>query len=110
MLTASVDLRNACDLVRLETQCDFLQLREIPTRNVGLLSGLYSRTENAVKCGGGVSSSFPEHAEVRQGCAIDPSLLNTRMDWVRCRIEDPVIVGRLSAIRGTRASVWPMIQ
>ena len=38
-----------------ETLWDLLRLRGIPARIIGLLTGLYSGTVSAVKCGGGVS-------------------------------------------------------
>ena len=38
------------------TLWDLLRLRGIPARIIGLLTGLYSGTVSAVKCGGGVSS------------------------------------------------------
>ena len=54
----------------------------ILARIIGLLTGLYSATVSAVKCGGGVSSFFLVNAGVRQNCMLAPSLFNTRMDWV----------------------------
>ena len=49
---------------------------------MGLLTGLYSGTVSAVKCGGGVSSFFPVNTGVRQGCVLAQSLFNTCIDWV----------------------------
>ena len=61
MLAACVDLKKEFDSVHREALWDLLRLREIPAGIIGLLSGLYSGTENAVKCvqgggRGGVSS------------------------------------------------------
>ena len=58
---------------------DLLRLRGIPARIIGLLTGLYTGTVNAVKCGGVVSSIFPVNTGVRQGCVFAPSLFNTCM-------------------------------
>ena len=85
MLAAYVNLKKTFDLVHCEALWDFLHLRRIPAGIIGLLSGLYSRTESAV---GGVSSFFPVHTGVRQGCILAPSLFNTCMDWVLGRVVD----------------------
>ena len=58
MLAAYVDLKKAFHSVHRETFWD-LRHRGIPARIIGLLTGLYSGTVSAVKCGGGVSSFFP---------------------------------------------------
>ena len=68
-----------------ETLWDLL-LREIPARIIGLLTGLYSGTVSAMKCGEGVSRFFPVNTGVRQGCVHAPSLFKTCMDWVLCRV------------------------
>ena len=73
MLAAYVDLKKAFDSVHRETLCDLLRLRGIPARIIGLLTGLYSGTVRAVKCGGGVSSFFPVNTGVRV-CRIRKSL------------------------------------
>ena len=86
MLAAYVDLKKAFDSVHRETLWDLLRLRGIPARIIGLLTGLYSGTVSAVKCGGGVSSFFPVNTGVRQGCVLAPSLFNTCMDWVLGRV------------------------
>ena len=57
----------AFDSVHRETLWDLLRLRGIPARIIGLLTGLYSGTVSAVKCGGGVASFFPVNTGVRQG-------------------------------------------
>ena len=67
MLAANVDLKKAFDSVHRETLWDLLCLRGIPTRIIGLSTGLYSGTVSAVKCGGGVPSCFPVNMGVRQG-------------------------------------------
>ena len=59
MLAAYVDLKKAFDSVHRETLWDLLRLRGIPTRIIGLLTGMYSGTVSGVQCGGGVSSFFP---------------------------------------------------
>ena len=59
MLAAYVDSKKAFDSGHRETLWDLQCLRGIPARNIGLLTGLYSWTVSAVKCGGGVSSFFP---------------------------------------------------
>ena len=86
MLTAYVDLKKGFDSVRRKALWDLLRLREVPAGIIGLLSGLYSGTESAVKCGRGVSSFFSVHMGVRQGCVLAPSLFNTCMDWVLSRV------------------------
>ncbi|KAG0729200.1 (E3-independent) E2 ubiquitin-conjugating enzyme UBE2O [Chionoecetes opilio] len=78
MLAAYVDLKKAFDSVHRESLWDLLRLRGIPASTIGLYSG----TESAVKCWGGVSSFFPVNTGVRQGCVLAPSLFNTCMDWV----------------------------
>lgn len=88
MLAAYVDLKKAFDSVHREALWDLLRLRGIPARIIGLLTGLYSGTESAVKCGGGTSCFFPVNAGVRQGCVLAPSLFNTCMDWVLGRAVD----------------------
>ena len=65
MLAAYVDLKKAFDSVHRETLWSLLLLRGIPARIIGLLTGLYSETVSAVKCGGGVFSFFPVNTGVR---------------------------------------------
>ncbi|MEL6802745.1 MAG: reverse transcriptase domain-containing protein, partial [Bacteroidota bacterium] len=77
MLAAYVDLKKAFDSVHREALWDLLRLRGIPARIIDLLTGLYSGTESAVKCGGGASGFFPVNTGVRQGCVLAPSLFNT---------------------------------
>ena len=88
LLAAYVDLRKAFDSVHRETLWDILRVRGIPARIIDLLTGLYSGTESAVKCGGGISNSFPVNSGVRQGCVLAPSLFNTCMDWVLGKVAD----------------------
>ena len=59
MLAAYVDFKKAFDSVHRETLWDLLRLCGIPAKIFVLLTGLYFGTVSAVKCGGGVSSSFP---------------------------------------------------
>ena len=82
MLAAYVNLKKAFDSVHHKALWDLLCLRGI----IGLLSGLYSWTESAVKCRVGVSSFFPVYTGVKQGCVLAPSLLNTCMDWILGRV------------------------
>ena len=58
MLTAFVNLKKPFDSVHHEALWDLLHFRGIPAGIIGLLSGLYSGTEIAVKCGGRGSASF----------------------------------------------------
>ncbi|KAG0726185.1 LINE-1 retrotransposable element ORF2 protein [Chionoecetes opilio] len=88
MLAAYVDLKKAFDSVHRESLWDLLRLRGIPARTIGLITGLYSGTESAVKCGAGVSSLFPVNTGVRQGCVLAPSLFNACMDWVLDKVVD----------------------
>ncbi|KAG0712108.1 ATPase family AAA domain-containing protein 3-B [Chionoecetes opilio] len=88
MLAAYVDLKKAFDSVHRESLWDLLRLRGIPARTIGLITGLYSGTESAVKCGAGVSSFFPVNTGVRQGCVLAPSLFNACMDWVLDKVVD----------------------
>ena len=83
---AYVDLEKAFDSVHRETLWDLLCLRGIPARIIGLLTGLYSGTVSAVKCGGGVSRFFPVNTSVRQVWVLAPSLFNTCMDCVLDRV------------------------
>ncbi len=80
MLAAYVDLKKAFDSLHRETLWDNLRLHGIPARILGLLTGLYSGTESAVKWGGDVSTFLPVDAGVRQGCVLAPTLFNTCMD------------------------------
>ena len=86
MFATYVDLKKAFDSVHGEALWDLLHLRGIPAGIIGLLSGLYSGTESAVKCGRGVFSFFPVHTEVRWGCVLAPSFFNTCMDGVLGRV------------------------
>ncbi|KAG0723422.1 Transposon TX1 uncharacterized protein [Chionoecetes opilio] len=88
MLAAYVDLKKAFDSVHRESLWDLLRLRGIPARTIGLITGLYSGTESAVKCRAGVSSFFPVNTGVRQGCILAPSLFNACMDWVLDKVVD----------------------
>ncbi|KAG0725535.1 Alpha-N-acetylglucosaminidase [Chionoecetes opilio] len=88
MLAAYVDLKKAFDSVHRESLWDLLRLRGIPARTIGLMTGLYSGTESAVKCGAGVSSFFPVNTGMRLGCVLAPSLFNTCMDWVLGKVVD----------------------
>ena len=74
--------------VSMRTHRDLLRLRGIPAGIIDLLTGLYSGTESAVKCGRGMSCFFPVNSGVRQGCVLAPSLFNTCMDWVLDRVVD----------------------
>ena len=65
-----------------ESLWEILRLRGIPTKIIDLISSLYTGTESAVKCGGGISSFFPVNSGVRQGCVLAPTLFNTCMDWI----------------------------
>ena len=86
MLAAHVDLKKAFDSVHHEALWDHLLLCRISAGIIGLLSDLYSGTESAVKCCGGVFSFFPVHTGARQGCILASSLFNTCMDWVLGRV------------------------
>ena len=88
LLAAFVDFKKAFDSVHRETLWDILRVRGIPARMIGLMTGLYSGTESAVKCGGGISSFFPVNSGVRQGCVLAPSLFNTCMDWILGKVVD----------------------
>ncbi|XP_069983198.1 LINE-1 retrotransposable element ORF2 protein isoform X3 [Penaeus vannamei] len=77
LLAAYIDLK-AFNTVHRESLWEILRLRGIPTRIIGLIASLYTGTESAVKCGGGLSSFFPVSSGVRQGCV----LFNTCMDWI----------------------------
>ncbi|TGW14455.1 hypothetical protein EIL50_05460, partial [bacterium NHP-B] len=59
LLAAYIDLKKAFDTVHRESLWEILRLRGIPTRIIGLIASLYTGTESAVKCGGGLSSFFP---------------------------------------------------
>ena len=59
MLAAHVDLEKTFE--------NILRLRGIPTRIIGLLTGLYSWTVSFVKCGVSMSGFFPMNTGARQG-------------------------------------------
>ena len=80
MLAAYGNLKKVFDSAHRETLWDLLRPCGIPARIIGILSGLYSGTVSAEKCGGGVSSFLPVNAGVRQGCVLAPSLFNTYMN------------------------------
>ena len=82
MLAAYIDLKKVFDSVHRKILWDLLRLCGILAGIIGLLSGLYSGTESVMKYCGGMSSFFPVHMEVRQGCVLAPSLFNSCMDWV----------------------------
>ncbi|KAG0727434.1 LINE-1 reverse transcriptase [Chionoecetes opilio] len=88
MLAAYVDLKKAFDSVHRESLWDLLRFRGIPAGTIGLITGLYSGTESAVKCGAGVSGFFPVNTGVRQGCVLAPSPFNACMDWVLDKVVD----------------------
>lgn len=88
LLAAYVDFKKAFDSVHRETLWDVLRFRGIPAKIIGLMTGLYSGTESAVKCGGGISAFFPVNSGVRQGCVLAPSLFNTCMDWILGKVVD----------------------
>ena len=82
MLAAYIDLKKAFDTVHRESLWEILRLRGIPTKIIELIANLYTGTESAVKCDGGLSSFFPVSSGVRQGCVLAPTLFNTCMDWI----------------------------
>ena len=85
LLAAYIDLKKAFDSVHRESLWEILRLRGIPTQIIGLIASLYTGTESAVKCGGGMSNFFPVNSGVRQGCVLAPTLFNTCMDWIMGR-------------------------
>ncbi len=74
--------------VHRETLWDILRVRGIPAWIIDLMTGLYSGTESAVKCGAGISSSIPVTSGVRQGCVLAPSHFNTCIYWVLGKVAD----------------------
>ena len=82
LLAAYIDLKKAFDTVHRESLWEILRLRGIPTRIIELIANLFTGTESAVRCGGGLSSFFPVRSGVRQGCVLAPTLFNTCMDWI----------------------------
>ena len=93
LLAAYVDLKKAFDSVHRESLWEILRIRGVPAKIIDLLTGLYSGTDSAVKCGGGVSDLFPVEAGVRQGCVLAPSLFNTCMDWILGKAVDQSLCG-----------------
>ena len=85
LLAAYIDLKKAFDSVHRESLWEILRLRGIPTKIIELIASLYTGTESAVRCGGGISSFFPVNSGVRQGCVLAPTLFNTCMDWIMDR-------------------------
>ena len=75
MLASYVDLKKAFDSVHREALWDLLRLRGIPAGIIGLLSGLYTGAESAVKCKGGghvqlLSCAYRSEAGMRP-CSIN---------------------------------------
>ncbi|XP_069990660.1 uncharacterized protein [Penaeus vannamei] len=58
LLAAYIDLKKSFNTVHRESLWEMLRLRGIPTRIIGLIASLYTGTQSAVKCGGGLSSFF----------------------------------------------------
>ena len=85
LLAAYVDFKKAFDSVHRGTLWEILRVRGIPARIIDLMTGLYSGTVSAVKCGGGISSFFPVNSGVRQGCVLAPSLFNPESSKVELR-------------------------
>ena len=85
-LAVFVDLRKAFDSIDRESLWIILGLRGIPPGLVRLISALYTDTSSVVRCGSGISDSFPVNSGVRQGCILAPTLFNTCMDWVLGRV------------------------
>ena len=75
MLAAYVDLKKTFDSMHREPLWDLMRLRGITARIIGLLTGLYSGTVGAVKCGGSVSCECGSEA-------LAPSIFNTCMNWI----------------------------
>ena len=65
LLAAYIDFRKAFDSVNRGVLWRILDLRGIPSQLVRLISGLYSSTESAVRCGGALSDFFPVDSGVR---------------------------------------------
>ena len=74
LLAAYIDLKKEFDTVHRKSLWEILRLRGIPTMIIELIANLYTGTESAVKCGGGLSSFFPVSSGVRQGCVLTPTL------------------------------------
>ena len=91
LIVAYVDFRKAFYSVNREALWELLRLRGVPAGVLRLISGLYSDTVSAVRCGGSMSRSFPVTTGVRQGCVLAPTLFNTCMDWIleRMMMQDP---------------------
>ncbi|XP_037780276.1 uncharacterized protein LOC119576702 [Penaeus monodon] len=82
LFAAYIDLKKAFDTVHHKSLWKILTLRGIPTRIIGLISSLYTDTENVVKCSGGLFSLFPMNSGVKQSCVLAPTVSNTCMDWI----------------------------
>lgn len=85
LLAAYFDLKKAFDSVHRESLLEILRLRGIVPKIIELIASLYTGTESAVRCGGGISSFFPVNSGVRQGCVLVLTLFNTCMEWIMGR-------------------------
>ncbi len=89
LLAAYVDLKKAFDSMHHGTLWDILRVRGIPSGIIiGLITGLYSGTASAVKCGSSISDFFRVNSGVRQGCVLAPSLFNNCMGCVLGKVVD----------------------
>ena len=77
---AFIDFRSAFDTVDRPSLWLILKAASLPTDIVSLFKEIYSNTESAVLVNGKLSSSFPMHNGVRQGCAAAPELFNCIAD------------------------------
>ncbi|XP_069976414.1 uncharacterized protein [Penaeus vannamei] len=68
LLAANIDLKKAFDSVHRELLWEILRLRGVPARIIRLIASVYTGTESAVKCGGGLSSFFPVNMREARLC------------------------------------------
>ena len=71
-----VDLCKTFNSVNRDSLWRILGLRGVPPKLINLMSGLYSGTESAVRCGGTISDLFPVVTGVHQGCVLAPTLFS----------------------------------
>lgn len=100
MLAAYVDFKKVFDSVHWENLWSLLSPHEITQGIVALLSRVYSETESAVECGGGISTFFSVTSGVRRDVFLPPSCSMLERIGYLTGLWSAVPVGNQVAISG----------